>query len=112
MKYRDYYEILGVERSATDAQIKSAYRKLARKYHPDVNKTKEAEEKFKEINEAYEVLSDMIVWVQTGKVVRIILRHRDLKISDLIKAEHISSSILAAVIWADFPISSAHYLVI
>ena len=58
MKYRDYYEILGVERGATDAQIKSAYRKLARKYHPDVNKTKEAEDKFKEINEAYEVLSD------------------------------------------------------
>lgn len=58
MKYRDYYEILGVERGATEAQIKSAYRKLARKYHPDVNKTKEAEEKFKEINEAYEVLGD------------------------------------------------------
>lgn len=58
MKYRDYYEILGVKRGASEAEIKSAYRKLARKYHPDVNKTKEAEEKFKEINEAYEVLGD------------------------------------------------------
>ncbi len=58
MKYKDYYEILGVKREASDSEIKSAYRKLARKYHPDVNKTKAAEEKFKEINEAYEVLSD------------------------------------------------------
>ena len=58
MKYKDYYEILNINRSATDAEIKSAYRKLARKYHPDINKTKEAEEKFKDINEAYEVLSD------------------------------------------------------
>ena len=58
MKYKDYYEILGVSRDADQAAIKSAYRKLARKYHPDVNKTKEAEEKFKDINEAYEVLSD------------------------------------------------------
>ncbi len=58
MKYRDYYDILGVKRGATDSEIKSAYRKLARKYHPDVNKTKEAEAKFKEINEAYEVLGD------------------------------------------------------
>ena len=58
MKYRDYYEILGIKRDATDSEIKSAYRKLARKYHPDVNKTKEAEDKFKEINEAYEVLGD------------------------------------------------------
>lgn len=58
MEYKDYYEILGVKRDASEAEIKSAYRKLARKYHPDVNKTKEAESKFKDINEAYEVLSD------------------------------------------------------
>lgn len=58
MQYKDYYDILGVKREATEAEIKSAYRKLARKYHPDVNKTKEAEAKFKDINEAYEVLGD------------------------------------------------------
>jgi curved DNA-binding protein len=58
MQYKDYYEILGVKREATAAEIKSAYRKLARKYHPDVNKTKDAEAKFKDINEAYEVLGD------------------------------------------------------
>lgn len=58
MQYKDYYEILGVKRESSEAEIKSAYRKLARKFHPDVNKTKEAEQKFKDINEAYEVLSD------------------------------------------------------
>ncbi len=58
MQYKDYYKILGVERSSTDAQIKSAYRKLARKYHPDVNKAPDSVQKFKDINEAYEVLSD------------------------------------------------------
>jgi molecular chaperone DnaJ len=56
---RDYYETLGLKRSATEKEIKSAYRKLARKHHPDVNPgDKKAEERFKEINQAYEVLSD------------------------------------------------------
>ena len=58
MKYKDYYEILGIDKKATEAQIKSAYRKLAKKYHPDVDKSPSAQEKFKDINEAYEVLSD------------------------------------------------------
>lgn len=58
MDYKDYYKILGVDKNATQAQIKSAYRKLAKKYHPDVDKTQAASDKFKEINEAYEVLSD------------------------------------------------------
>ena len=55
---RDYYDILGVGRSASNEDIKRSYRKLARQYHPDVNKTNGAEARFKEINEAYEVLSD------------------------------------------------------
>jgi curved DNA-binding protein len=59
VKFRDYYEILGVARTAKDDEIKKAYRKLARKYHPDLNpNNKQSEEKFKEIQEAYEVLSD------------------------------------------------------
>ena len=58
MKFRDYYDVLGVSRSASPEEIQKAYRKLARKFHPDINKTKEAEDRFKEINEANEVLSD------------------------------------------------------
>jgi len=56
--FKDYYKILGVDRKADDKTIKSAYRRLARKYHPDVAKTKDATERFKEVSEAYEVLSD------------------------------------------------------
>jgi DnaJ-class molecular chaperone len=58
VKYQDYYQILGVPRGADTSDIKKAYRKLARKYHPDVNSASGAEEKFKEVNEAYEVLKD------------------------------------------------------
>ena len=58
MKYKDYYKILGVERGAGDDEIKKAYRKLARKYHPDVSKEPNAKEKFQEVAEAYETLKD------------------------------------------------------
>jgi len=59
MEFKDYYTILGVAKTADDAEIKKAYRKLARKYHPDVSKEKDAEARMKEINEAREVLSDV-----------------------------------------------------
>ncbi len=58
VKFQDYYETLGVGRGASTEEIQAAYRKLARKYHPDVNKSPDAEEKFKRLNEAYEVLRD------------------------------------------------------
>jgi len=58
MEFKDYYEIMGVKRDATQDEIKRAYRKLARKYHPDVSKEADAEQRFKELGEAYEVLKD------------------------------------------------------
>jgi curved DNA-binding protein len=58
MQFKDYYDILGVRPDSSEAEIKTAYRKLARKYHPDVSKEKGAEEKFKGVNEAYEALKD------------------------------------------------------
>jgi curved DNA-binding protein len=58
MQYRDYYEVMGLARDASQDDIKRAYRKLARKYHPDVSKEADAEDRFKELGEAYEVLKD------------------------------------------------------
>jgi len=58
MEFKDYYAVLGVAKNASQAEIQRAYRKLARKYHPDINKTPGAEDKFKDIGEAYEVLKD------------------------------------------------------
>lgn len=58
MKKRDYYEVLGLSKGASEQEIKKAYKRLAKKYHPDVNKDPDAEEKFKEIRDAYDVLSD------------------------------------------------------
>ena len=72
MEYRDYYQVLGVSKDATEKELKHAYRKLARKHHPDVNPGDlGAEQKFKELNEAYEVLSDRDKRSKYDRLVRI-----------------------------------------
>jgi curved DNA-binding protein len=58
VQFKDYYQVMGIGRDATEAQVKQAYRRLARKYHPDVSKEKDAEARFKDLGEAYEVLKD------------------------------------------------------
>ena len=63
MDFKDYYKILGVEPTADDKAIKAAYRKLARKYHPDVSKEKDAEAKFKDASEAYEALKLSLIHI-------------------------------------------------
>lgn len=100
MQFIDYYKILGITKSASEADIKKAYRKLARKYHPDLNPNdKEAEHKFKEINEANEVLShpenrkNTINTVKTGKMQRlmkklvsnVIASNQDSNIKDILE---------------------------
>ena len=87
MSNRDYYEVLGLGKGASDDEIKAAFRKLARVYHPDVSKEENAEEKFKEINEAYGVLSDSdkrARYDRFGKEGPVSYTHLTLPTSDLV----------------------------
>ena len=81
MEKRDYYEVLGVSKTASQDEIKSAFRKLAKKYHPDINKDKDAPEKFKECQEAYAVLSD-----ETKRAVRRLSIHFMIDLQEYLKA--------------------------
>ncbi len=72
---QDYYEILGVSRNADQDELKRAYRRMARKYHPDVNKDDGAEERFKEINQAYEVLSEPEMRMRYARFPKAVVAH-------------------------------------
>ena len=104
---RDYYEVLGVDKSADDATLKRAYRKLAKKYHPDVNPgDKEAEAKFKEATEAYTILSDPDKRRQYDQ-----FGHAALKTAAVVPAAVLEGLILTVLIWRYLTaISSAIYL--
>lgn len=94
---RDYYEVLGLQKGASDDEIKKAYRKLSKKYHPDINKEADAEDKFKEISEAYEILSD------PQKEQRMI--NMDTLVQILIMVAVAATVDLAAVIMVAFPVA-------
>src|SRR6516225_1292858 len=115
VKFRDYYETLGVPRDAGEDQIKKAYRKLTRKFHPDVNPgDKTAEEHFKEINEAYEVLSDaenasaMTTWAPTGRPAWTSLRLPDRQTRSMHRSETWATCSEAAMV----SVASATFLVL
>ena len=124
MEYKDYYKILGVDRSASEADIKKAFRKLAHKYHPDVSKEKDAEAKFKDVNEAYQTLSDpekKAAYDQLGqrREGSALNRHPDGAVSEAVLPTALKALILAAdsillicsLIWEAEPVPHVRRLV-
>ena len=89
---RDLYEILGVSKDASEADIKKAYRKLSKKYHPDINKEPGADEKFKEIAEAYEILGDVQPMTNTDMLlmIQILDLVAEVSVADLMDSEDLA----------------------
>ena len=125
MEYKDYYKILGVDRSASEADIKKAFRKLAHKYHPDVSKEKDAEAKFKDVNEAYQTLSDperrpLMTNSASAEKAAALNRHPDGAVSEAVLPTALKALILAAadsillicsLIWEAEPVPHVRRLV-
>ena len=123
MEYKDYYKILGVDRSASEADIKKAFRKLAHKYHPDVSKEKDAEAKFKDVNEAYQTLSDpekKAANSASAEKAAALNRHPDGAVSEAVLPTALKALILAAadsillicsLIWEAEPVPHVRRLV-
>lgn len=120
MEYKDYYKILGVDRSASEADIKKAFRKLAHKYHPDVSKEKDAEAKFKDVNEAYQTLSDPEKTNSaSAEKAAALNRHPDGAVSEAVLPTALKALILAAdsillicsLIWEAEPVPHVRRLV-